>query len=113
MSDCRQRWTAGPLALLTVFFLAVAPAAFAVVPATDFGASGEAPFVPVRAQAPQSPTDILNVDTGFAYPTIQDAIDAAATSAGDTLEVTVANHVEGQVLITKSITCAARPAPRW
>ncbi len=104
MSDRRQRWAAGPLALLTVFFLAVAPAAFAVVPATDFGASGEAPFIPVRAQAPQGPTDILNVDTALSYSTIQDAIDAAATSAGDTLEVTVANHIEGQVAITKSIT---------
>ncbi len=104
MSDRRQRWTAGPLALLTVVFLAVAPAAFAVGPATDFGASGEAPFVPVRAQAPQGPTDILNVDTALSYATIQDAIDAAATSSGDTLEVTVANHVEGQVSITKSIT---------
>ncbi len=104
MSDCRQRWTAGPLVLLTVLFLAVTPAAFAVVPASDFGASGEAPFVPVKAQAPQSPTDILNVDTGFSYPTIQDAIDAVATVDGHTLEVTVANHVEGQVLITKGIT---------
>ena len=104
MSDRRQLWTAGPLVILTLIFLTYAPAAFAVVPASDFGASGEAPFQPRRVQAPQGPTDILNVDTGLSYPTIQDALDAAATLNGHTLEVTVANHVEGQVSITKDIT---------
>ena len=47
-------------------------------------------------------TAILNVDSGFTFPTIQAAIDAA--SAGDTLEVQAAVHSEGQVLVDRDLT---------
>lgn len=47
---------------------------------------------------------ILNVDTGETFPSIQDAVNDADTLNGHTLRVQVANHVEGQILIDKSLT---------
>ena len=53
----------------------------------------------------QSPlaNEVRNVDTGLFYNSIQDAINAAQTLNGHTLEV-VASLVEGQVDVTKTLT---------
>ncbi len=54
--------------------------------------------------APSGPTDIMNLDTGNTYATIAAALADPLTLDGHTLEVQVASHGEGSVLVDKSVT---------
>lgn len=68
---------------------------------THPGGPGE-PFAGLRATQEVLGAAVLNVDTGMTFASIQAAINAA--SAGDTLEIQVANLPEGQVLVDRSLT---------
>lgn len=74
----------------------------AVASPSQPGDSAAAPFS--GRQAPVEPlgSAILNVDSGMTFADLQSAIDAA--TAGDTLQVQVAEHFAGQVLVDKSLT---------
>jgi len=87
--------------LLVALFLAPGAGWAAGSPAHP-GDSSAAPFGARQVPGDPEGTAILNVDSGMSYPTIQDAVDAA--SPGDVLEVTVPDHVEGQVLVDKDLT---------
>ncbi len=66
------------------------------------GDSAAAPFGGRQAAVDPLGSAILNVDSGMTFADLQSAIDAA--SPGDTLQVQVAEHFEGQVLVDKSLS---------
>lgn len=86
------------IALLTV--LCSAPLGASVSPSSP-GSSADI-FRPSRGVHPTRGTAILNIDSGLLFPTIQGAISAA--TAGDTLEVQVATHGEGQIVVDRDLT---------
>lgn len=79
-----------------------ASAGFATGLPSEPGDSAAAPFGGRRGPVDPLGTAILNVDSGMTFGDLQSAIDAA--TAGDTLQVQVAEHFEGQVQIDKDLT---------
>lgn len=70
------------------------------------GLSGPAQLsAPLRSRAAPLVADaVRNLDTGLTFASIQDALDAAGTLDGHTLQVEVAVHDEGPVSVVKSVT---------
>lgn len=83
--------------------IGLAAAAAAAVLPTDFGADDGTPFVPRRPAAAGLQTEVQNLSTGEWFATLFDALADPDTLDGHTLQV-VATVVEGQVLVTKSVT---------
>ncbi len=95
------------LVAVLVSLVCVAAADAHVVP-SSFGNSADHAFEGrrvVHSMAPNAPqaNEVRNVNTGTFYNSIQDAINDPTTLNGHTLEV-VADFVEGQVNLSKSVT---------
>jgi len=99
-----KKLTTTGLALTLLCLLGAVSVSGGVLP-SDFGRSEYAPFAHRRAGEAVGPrATIVNLDTSESFTTIQDAIDDPDTLNGHPLEVQGADHLEGQILINKSIT---------
>jgi len=99
-----KKLTTTGLALTLLCLLGATSVSGGVLP-SDFGRSEYAPFAHRRAGELTGPrATIVNIDTSESFTTIQAAIDDPDTLNGHTLEVQGADHLEGQILVNKSLT---------
>ncbi len=100
-----------PLALvLGVIVLSAGTSAGEQLAPSAFGNPADAPFVvrpaPVAKDGGAPRAEILNLDTGATFASLQEAVDDSATLDGHTLVVQYEDHLEGTVLLHKSVTVA-------
>ena len=104
-------WKVVRMLALAALVSLVGPVAGASVLPTDFGADDGQPFEPSRPSLSGLQTEVQNLNTGEWFATIFDALADPDTLNGHTLQVAAALLIEGQVLVSKSVTLQGASGP--